>query len=120
MIQTFITREYYRTPGGIHIIQEAVVVKHIVAWNVKGDREQACMFLRERFESMKNEIPQILSIETGINNPSEFANRDFVLITTHHSFDDLYGYQDHEYHQQIKRDVSPYLQDRACIDFEVS
>ena len=89
---------------------------HIVVWNIKEPKEETIQFLSKLLGSMKEKIPQIVDVQLGGNIDSEFTNRDFILITTHHSKEDSYSYQNHPYHLEVKEKVSPYLSERACID----
>ena len=87
-------------------------------WNLNGDKDRASEYLRQRFGSMPARIPQIVSLEMGTNLSSPYTNRDFVLITRHRTLEDLYAYQEREYHEHIKTEVSPYLRGRSCVDFD--
>lgn len=87
-------------------------------WNLSGDKEESARFVTETFQSMLSEIPQIKSLEVGRNLPSEYSNRELVLITHHESFEELLAYQTHPFHEGVKEKVRPYLTDRAGADFE--
>ena len=89
---------------------------HIVVWNIKEPKEKSIEFLSELLLSMKEKIPQIVDVQVGANIDSQFTNRDFVLMTTHNSKEDIYNYQNHPYHLEVKEKVSPYLSERVCID----
>lgn len=94
------------------------MITHLVLWNIQGDKDEAVRVLGERFASMPAQIPQILTLKCGPGLVSEATNRQYALVTTHASEDDLNAYQEHPYHQRIKTEVAPYLTDRACADFE--
>lgn len=94
------------------------MVTHIVMWNLNGDIRESAAIVRDQFESMPAQIPQIEDLTVAINTPSEYSNRDLALITRHRSTRELFEYQVHPYHEHIKTIVSPHLRDRACVDFE--
>ena len=91
------------------------MVKHVVMWNIEKENIKA---VREKFESMTDKIPQILKVETGVNIDSEFTNKNLILITYHNSIDEVYDYQNHPYHQEVKEFVAHFLSNRACLDFK--
>ena len=94
------------------------MVTHIVAWNVNDPKEKNIEFLTQTFLSMKENIPQIETVEVHTNIETAGTNRDFVLISTHKNAESATAYQKHPYHEEVKTKVAPYLSERACIDFE--
>ncbi len=93
------------------------MITHVVMWNLNGDRDESANIVMSEFRSMPDEIPQIASLEVGINLPSEYSNRDLVLISRHRSFEEFMEYQAHPYHEKVKSIVTPYLRDRTSVDF---
>lgn len=95
------------------------MIKHIVMWNLVGDKQDAAEFLMKTFAQMPAQIPEVIDMQCGPALASQYTNRDFALITTHHSAQDLYAYQQCEAHKAITALVKPYLSDRVCVDFEL-
>jgi len=100
------------------------MVKHIVCWNLyekaKGKtQQQNAMEIKEKLLGLKNKIPQIQTIEVGIN--SDKANPDnynVVLITEFKNFEDLEFYQKHPAHQEFVEFVTPLRSDKVAVDYE--
>lgn len=64
------------------------------------------------------EIPQLKSIEVGLNmNPAE--TWDLVLTATADSMEDVAIYSAHPAHQDAVAIIAPYKLDRACVDYQV-
>lgn len=91
------------------------MIKHVVMWNLK-DKNTAPE-VKARLLTMPEHILQIKKIEVKVNIESSSTTHDIVMITYHDTEEELYSYQDHEYHQQIKQFIPEYCLNRACIDF---
>jgi hypothetical protein len=96
------------------------VITHIVMWNLAGDNAESASIVQEQFESMRSRIPQIESLTVVLNSKSMYSNRDLALVTRHRSMKALRNYQVHPVHREVSRIVSPHLQNRACMDVDVS
>ena len=92
------------------------MIKHIVMWKIDDQNTRA---VKEKLESMTDKTPQILKLETGVNIESKYTNRNLVLIKYHETTDDLYNYQIHPYHIEVKNFVGKYTSERVCLDFEI-
>ena len=95
-----------------------IMVRHIVMWNLKGDKEKNGKTVVDKFMSMQGKIKEIQSIEVKLGFKSPYSSHDIVLITSHASKEDYLHYQEHPYHKEIKEFVPPYLYNRACLDME--
>ena len=100
------------------------MIKHIVCWNLyenaagKTKRENA-LEIKERLLDLKNKIPQIQSIEVGINSDKASPdNYDVVLITEFKNFEDLETYQKHPDHQSFVDFVTPLRSNKVAVDYE--
>ena len=94
------------------------MIKHIVIWNVKEPKKKNIEFLKKTFYSMKENIPAIIDVNVGITIDSPYSSRDIVLFTTHENYQKLEEYQEHPFHQDVKKTIAPLLQDKSSIDFE--
>ena len=57
------------------------MIKHIVMWKFKEGEQENMMLFRERLLALKGQIPEIRSMEVGVNiNPSE-RSYDAVLVS---------------------------------------
>lgn len=94
------------------------MVKHVVMWTLLGDKISSGQKVKTKFESMSDQISEILSLEVGFNfNPT--SGHDLILITTHKDKDALIRYIQHPYHQQVVAFVPEFLTNRVCVDFEL-
>ncbi|MBN1501752.1 MAG: Dabb family protein [Spirochaetes bacterium] len=91
------------------------MIRHVVMWSLK-DKNTAGE-VKTRLLTMPEHIPQIKKIEVKTNIDSSSTTHDIILITFHDTEEELYGYQNHEYHQEIKKFIPQYCTNRACIDF---
>ena len=100
------------------------MVKHIVCWNLfenaKGKtKQQNALEIKKKLLDLKNRIPQIQSIEVGMNSDKANSdNYDVVLITDFKNFEDLEIYQKHPAHQEFVRFVAPLRKDKVAVDYE--
>ena len=100
------------------------MVKHIVCWklyeNAAGKtKKQNALKIKAKLLDLKNKIPQIQSIEVGINSDkAEPDNYDVVLISEFKNFEDLDIYQKHADHQAFVSFVTPLRSDKVAVDYE--
>lgn len=97
------------------------MVKHIVMFKLKGEEEErqraACAF-KEALEALPAQIPELKSIEVGINeNPAE--SWDLVLTATAASPEDVLTYSAHPAHLAAVKIIAPYREGRACVDYTI-
>ncbi|PKP28267.1 MAG: stress responsive protein [Bacteroidetes bacterium HGW-Bacteroidetes-19] len=98
------------------------MIKHIVMWSLKEEyngqsKNTIAKELKTRLLELENKIPQIKSIEVGINEVNFDRNHDVVLITEFDSFDDLSTYANHPDHLNLVEFVKQISTARAAIDF---
>ena len=97
------------------------MVKHIVTFKFKGtpeERKDVATRFAEALIQLPCEIPQLKSIEVGLNmNPAE--TWDVVLTATADSLEDVAIYSAHPAHQAAVAIIAPYKDERACVDYQV-
>lgn len=97
------------------------MVKHIVTFKFKGtpeERKDVATRFAEALIQLPCEIPQLKSIEVGLNmNPAE--TWDLVLTATADSLEDVAIYSAHPAHQAAVAIIAPYKDERACVDYQV-
>lgn len=96
------------------------MIKHIVTFRLNGTPEErhqiACRFA-EALNALPAVIPQLKSIETGVNvNPAE--TWDVVLTATAETAADVAAYSAHPAHQAAVAIIAPHKAERACVDYE--
>lgn len=97
------------------------MIKHIVMFKFKGsdeERHQVATKFMEALIQLPCEIPQLKSIDVGINmNPAE--TWDLVLTAEAETMEDVAIYSAHPAHQAAVEIIKPYKIDRACVDYQV-
>lgn len=95
------------------------MVKHIVTFRFKGtanERQAVARRFQDALLALPAQIPQLLSIEVGINiNPAE--EWDLVLTACAASLEDVAIYSAHPAHQAAVAIIAPYKEARACVDY---
>ena len=97
------------------------MVKHVVMFKFKGtpdERKEVSRKFMEALIQLPCEIPQLKSIDVGINmNPAE--TWDMVLTATADSMEDIAIYSAHPAHQDAVAIIAPFKEDRACVDYQI-
>lgn len=99
------------------------MVKHIVMWKLKefaaGRQKTDNMHvLKDKLEGLKRVIPEIQTIELGLNFNSSDQAYDVVLYSEFENREALETYQKHPAHQQVAEFVSQVRSDRKVVDYE--
>ena len=96
------------------------MIKHVVMFKFKGtpeEKKEVTNKFAEALLALPNEIPQLKSMEAGINvNPSE--KWDFVLTASADTLEDVAIYSAHPSHVAAVAIIAPVKEDRACVDYE--
>lgn len=108
--------------GTSHASEEAV--RHIVVFKYKeGATENQIMQVTEKFRSLKNEVPGIVSFEDGVNNSPEGLNKGFthIYVVTFENAEARDTYLPHPKHKKFvelmeKLDV---LEDVFVVDYSI-
>jgi hypothetical protein len=101
------------------------MIKHIVFFNLLDNAEgktklEHAKYLKTALENLKNLIPELITIEVGINHESaDNSNYDLSLYTEFASIDDLGIYQNHPEHKKVGSYIAKIKTARACVDYEV-
>ena len=97
------------------------MVKHVVMFKFKGtpeERHDVATKFMEALIQLPCEIPQLKSIDVGINmNPAE--KWDLVLTAQAETMEDVAIYSAHPAHQAAVSLIAPFKEDRACVDYQV-
>lgn len=99
------------------------MIKHIVFWKFPAEAqgrsaEENRRLLDEKLHALKQHIPQIVELETGVDFNGSPAAFDYALYTAFASREDLQVYQDHPEHVKVKELVGAITSDRAVVDYE--
>jgi hypothetical protein len=92
------------------------VIRHVVLmkFHDPADAPEA----KTRLEAMAAEIPELLTLEVGLDVLRTPVSYDLSLITTHDSAETLAGYQVHPAHVEFRDWVGARLAERGVVDSE--
>lgn len=99
------------------------MIKHIVMWKLKEEAEgngksENIRIVKEKLLALKPLVPQIHSIEVGVNFNTSDAAYDVVLSSTHLTKADLAGYVQHPAHKEAAKFIGNVVAERRVVDFE--
>lgn len=100
------------------------MIKHIVFWKLKESaegksKEFNAIEIKNRLEKLKDSIPQIFTIEVGINCYDGEAAYDIALYSEFKSHSDYEVYQNHPEHKAVVEFVKKVILDRKVVDYAV-
>lgn len=101
------------------------MIKHIVFFGLAEHAEgkskaENAIFIKAELEKLQQTIPEIVSIEVGINLPdAPQGNFDIALYSLFNSMADLNAYQIHPDHKKIAAYIGRVKMSRAAVDYEV-
>ena len=100
------------------------MIKHIVMWKIKdsheGREKQALMNeLKQQLENLRAEIPEIGSLEVGLNVSERPSAFDVVLYSEFADQAALGTYRDHPKHIQVAEYAKTIVIDGAVVDYTV-
>lgn len=89
---------------------------HVVMFKLK-DRNDVD-FVKERLTSMMGRIPELKSLEIGVNDIEADRNYDLVIIARFDSQNDYLVYAEHEYHvNQVLAKIKNLRESSVVVDF---
>lgn len=96
------------------------MVKHIVCFKLKDNSKESCEKAAEIFKSMVGNVPQLRSLEVGIDFLHSERSYDIILQTT---FDDekaLEEYQNDPYHcDVVKKYIHSVRESSVAVDYYI-
>lgn len=99
-----------------------MTIRHIVMWNVLGQRGTAAHranmeCLKVAFEALQGQIPGLLTIQIGLDFSAVDYACDVVLFSEFDSVASLQGYQQHPAHQLAKEKAGDIRIARFQVDY---
>ncbi len=93
------------------------MIRHLVfmTFNDPADAPEC----QRRLEALPAGIPQILTLEVGLDVVRSDVSAHLALVTTHADLDALRAYQSHPVHQEFGAWVKPRLAARHVVDLQV-
>jgi len=104
-------------------ILESILIKHIVMWKFKENaegktKEENIQIIKNDLEKLVGQIPQIKSLEVGINKTQDSPAFDAVLVSTFKTMEDLKIYKEDPRHKVAAAYNKLCRTDRAVVDYE--
>ncbi len=104
---------------------EGKMIKHVVIWKLKetamgATKYENALAMKTRLEALSEKIPQIISIEVGINITVSATAGDVVLISTFADDEALETYTNHPEHKKVADFVSSVRLERTVVDYVVN
>jgi len=101
------------------------MIKHIVFFGIAEiaegkSKKELAETIKFELENLKNFIPEIITIEVGINSPAApTTNYDIALYSEFESFEAMSAYQEHPEHKRVAALIAKVKTSRAAVDYEV-
>ena len=99
------------------------MIGHVVMWMLKEhadgrSRKENAALLKEKLDALLEVIPEVRSLEVGLNIEESAVAFDVVLLTTFDTARDLGTYQTHPAHEDVKAFVARVSDKRAVVDYK--
>ncbi|AOZ93945.1 Dabb family protein [Paenibacillus crassostreae] len=95
------------------------MIKHIVFFKLKDSSPESINRTADVLRNMEGKIPQLKSIEVGIDVIRSERSYDISLITEVESLKDLQAYQVHPVHQLVIQHMNEFKESSIAVDYEV-
>ena len=94
------------------------MLKHIVMFRMKDvNSSHSIRRLKDTLDQLKNKIPEVKALETGINvskSPSAF---DLVLYSEFKHEEDLETYREHPDHKEVLKFIKEHVAEVKVVDY---
>jgi len=94
------------------------VFRHVASFKLKDDEKDMIQEIKRRILELKA-IPQVRSIEMGIDEIKSPRSFDFAIIVDFDSYEDYMVYDTHELHVPAKEFILPKVSGAAAVDYYV-
>lgn len=100
------------------------MLKHIVMWRFKEgaagkSRVEHAQYMKEHLEALVGVVPEIISMEVGVNNNPSATAYDAVLVSLFDDSEALGRYKVHPAHQAVAAYCKEVRELRADVDYEI-
>lgn len=99
------------------------MLKHVVMWKFKDGAggktaHEHALWMKEHLEQLMEKIPEIRSLEVGVNMNIGDMAYDAVLISVFDDAESMARYKSHPAHLQVSAYCKSVRQERSVVDFE--
>lgn len=98
------------------------MLKHVVMWKLKAEAEgktkaENAQWMKEHLEALVGVVPEIRSLQVGINCKESEMAYDAVLISTFESEEALTAYKVNPRHVEVSTYCKKIRENRVVVDF---
>lgn len=96
------------------------MLRHIVLFKIREnipDKGKTASTLKDKLERIKDQIPEVKKLETGINVSTQPNAYDLALVTEFNDGKDLEVYRNHPAHQAVVKYILDVTSDRIVTDY---
>ena len=94
------------------------MLKHIVMFKLKEENfDTNILELKDKLDQLKNKIPQLVKLETGINTSESPSAFDLVLLTVFNDEQALNIYREHPDHRNVLSLVKEITEELKVVDY---
>ena len=100
------------------------MIRHIVMWKFKENAEgktkaENMQLVKDSLLALVDVIPEICSMEIGMDITHSDMSMDLALITEYRSVADMKVYAEHPEHKKVSAYVRRVIESRVVLDFEI-
>ncbi|GAB6988596.1 Dabb family protein [Paenibacillus pini] len=95
------------------------MIKHIVFFKLKDNSPESIEKTANVLRAMEGEIPQLISVEVGLDIIHSERSYDIALVTEVASLEDLQAYQIHPAHQVVVRHINEVKEHSVSVDYAI-
>jgi hypothetical protein len=100
------------------------MVKHVVMWKFRDGadgktRHEHALWIKKHLESLVGVIPEIITLEVGVNENTTDAAFDAVLIATYADKEAMGRYAAHPEHKKISEYCKTVRETRTVVDYTI-
>jgi Stress responsive A/B Barrel Domain. len=98
------------------------MLKHVVMWKFKDfaegqSRMENAIWMKQHLEMLAGKIPELRSVEVGVNVKESEMAYDAVLIATFDSCEDLEAYKENPLHKEVSSYCKKVREKRVVCDY---
>lgn len=95
------------------------MIRHIVMWKFREGEEENMLIFCDRLMALRGKIPEIRSMEVGINMNSSDRSFDAVLVSEFDSLEALKAYSTNPLHVEVSKFCKSIRTASHSVDYEI-
>lgn len=95
------------------------MIKHIVFFKLKDSSPESVNRTATVLRNMQGRIPQLVSLEVGVDVIRSERSYDISLIAEVQSLEDLQSYHIHPVHQDVIQHMNEFKESSIAVDYEL-